>query len=102
MIRFIRSVGVMPGKLNDVLSYARDIAPYVKKLAGVDVHFASEIGGESYRVGWFSDYANLAAFEQANTKCLTDPKFMEMYAKVGSCFIPGTMNEKIWQVSDTK
>ena len=101
MIRFLRSACVMPGRVNEVLSYAREIGPYVKKLAGVDIEFATEIGGETSRVGWFSAYPSLAAFEQANTKCLTDPKFQEMYQKVAACFAPGSMHEKIWQISQT-
>ena len=92
-------MSVVPGKLEEVGAYAREVGPYVKSLAGVQMEFAAEIGGDSFRVGWFSTYPDLGAFQQANTKCFADPKFREMFQKVAHYVVPGSVQEKIWQIA---
>lgn len=64
MIYFLRSATIASGKMVPAVSFARDIAEYIKKKTGKNVTLGMPIGGQSNRVGWFVEYDNLVELDK--------------------------------------
>jgi hypothetical protein len=97
MISTYRSAVILPGKFASAVTFAKQIAAYVKDAIGVDVGVAMPYGGNPMRIGWSSRYENLGAYEAAMAKLLADPKYMEMTAKGSENFIAGSVHDEIWR-----
>lgn len=97
MIRFVRTTSIAPGKVGDALAYAKQIAEYVGKQYGVQLQVMMPVGGNPHRIAWRTEFPNLGAMEEFQSKLLLDPKFIELSSKAGPNFIAGSMNDAIWR-----
>ena len=97
MIYFLRSAAVAPGKTASALSYARDIAEYVRTKTGRKVTIGVPVGGQASRIGWFVEYDNLAELEDVQTKLLQDSEYLAIVTKGGENFVAGSMHDDIWR-----
>jgi ketopantoate hydroxymethyltransferase len=97
MVRFVRVSSVMPGKFVDALAFAKQIAEYVQKNAGTRIDVMLPVGGNPQRIAWRAEYENLGAMEATQAKLLADPQYLEIVARGGPIFIPGSTNDSIWR-----
>ncbi len=97
MIAFYRTVCVAPGRTTDAMTFAKEIAGYIKNTFGLDVEVMLPIGGNPMRVGWASRYQDLGALDAMSAKMLGDKKYLEKVAKASDCFIAGSMMDSIWR-----
>ena len=49
-----------------------------------------QVGGAYGTMHWFTDYADMAAFEAGVVKSLTDPGYLAVLAKAEGLFVEGT------------
>jgi hypothetical protein len=98
MIRFYRSATITPGKMAGAMTFAREVAKYVKDHTGVDVHIGMPVGGNPHRIGWSAQYPNLAAYDEMATKLLADGKYQEMVAMAANNFVADTTRDELWRV----
>ena len=97
MIRFVRASSIVPGKLVDALAFAKEVSAYVEKNHNQKLEVMMPVGGNPHRIAWRSEYANLGALEEFQSKTMKDPKFLELLSKAGPIFIPGSVNDSIWR-----
>jgi hypothetical protein len=93
----MRTAAIAPGKWDDALAFANQIAKYVKEKYGRTVEVLMPVGGDPARIAWLSNYESLAQFEAATAKLLADPDYMGMVAKNIAAFLPGSINDDIWR-----
>jgi hypothetical protein len=98
MIAFYRSACIAPGKGGSAMTFAREIAAYIKDKHGTDVQVGIPIGGNPNRVGWSVRYDSLAALETIQTKMLADQKYLDMVARGADNFIAGSVHDEIWRM----
>lgn len=97
MIRFVRTSSIMPGKFADALAFAKQVAEYIGKNAGVRIEVMLPVGGNPQRVAWRAEYENLGAMEASQAGLLADPRYMELVTKGATNFIAGSTNDVIWR-----
>lgn len=97
MIAFYRNAAIATGKVGSAISFAQQIAAYVKDKHGVELSIAMPVAGNPNRIGWAARYENLAAFETKMTAITRDPHYKEMAAKGSENFIAGTIHDELWR-----
>lgn len=97
MISFYRNAVIAPGKTPQALAFAKEIAAYVKKSTGQELHVGVPIGGNPSRVGWSTSYESLAALEAQQTKMTADPKYWELVNKSADLFVAGSLHDEMWR-----
>ena len=97
VIYFLRSATIASGKLGPAMSFARDVAEYIKTKTGKSVTIGMPIGGQVSRIGWFVEYENLAELDKFQTSLLQDPEYQAMTSKGGENFIAGSLHDDIWR-----
>ena len=98
MIAFYRSACIATGKQGSAMTFAREIAAYIKDKHGVDVQVGIPIGGNPNRGGWSVRYDSLTALEVSQTKMLADQKYMDLVARGADNFIAGSVHDEIWRM----
>ncbi len=97
MITLIREVGILPGKVAAGVAFAIEINAYVKDKHGLDIEVVRPVGANPQRVAWCARHKDLAALEAATNKLNGDKRFAELAAKSAELWVPGTMQDAIWQ-----
>ncbi len=97
MIRFVRTASVAPGKLGDALAFAKKIAEFLSKQYGVRMDVMLPVGGNPHRIAWRSEYPDLGAMEEFQSKIMADPKYIKLLSEGGANFIAGSLNDSIWR-----
>lgn len=98
MIYFLRSATIASGKMIPAMSFARDIAEYIKTKTGKAVRVGMPIGGQSNRIGWFVEYENLAELDKIQSTLLQDSEYQAITSKGGENFIAGSLHDDIWRM----
>jgi hypothetical protein len=93
---FVRSATIAPGHFAEAMSFARDIASYVKSKAGVDVKVFTQLGGITGRIAWQAEFKSLAAYEQFLTQFVPDPGYQEITKKAGQLLVAGETRDSLW------
>jgi len=99
MITFIRTASCPADKFGAAIAFAHEIAGYIKSKVGVEIKVqVPPTGGNPWRVRWVSQYENLAAYEQAGQKLMSDPKYMELAGKASAqgIMMPGMSFDEVW------
>ena len=97
MIYFLRSATIAQGKMVPAMSFAREIADYIKKKTAKSVTLGMPVGGQSNRIGWFVEYENLAELEKFQGDLLRDSEYLAMTTKGADNFIAGSLHDDIWR-----
>jgi len=97
MIAFYRNASITTGKIGSAVAFAKQIAKYLKDKHGVELSIAMPVGGNPNRIGWAARYESLADYEAKMNAINADPGYMELVAKGGENFIPGTVHDEIWR-----
>jgi hypothetical protein len=93
---FVRSATIAPGRFAEAMSFAREMASYVKSKAGVDVKVFTQLGGIAGRIAWQAEFKGLAAYEQFLTQFVPDPGYQEITKKAGPLFVAGETRDSLW------
>jgi hypothetical protein len=93
---FVRAATIAPGRFAEAMSFAREIASYVKSKAGVDVKVFSQLGGIVGRIAWQAEFKSLAAYDQFLGQFEPDPGFQEMIKRAAPLFIGGETRDSLW------
>lgn len=96
MITLRRTVSFPAKNLAAALAWSREICAYGKSKFGVDTMIQMPYGGNPNRFCYMLTYDSLASMEQTNQKMMSDPKYMEMYAKSSDLLIVGSAVDEIW------
>jgi hypothetical protein len=97
MIAFVRSAGIAPGKTGAMMAFAKEMSSYINSHFGVEVTVLTPIGGNPQRVAWSVRYQDLAALQATMNKMTADKGYWELSNKNVDCFVPGSLNDAIWQ-----
>jgi hypothetical protein len=97
MITVMRTGAIAPGKTGEALAFAHQIAKYMHEKYGATIHLLVPVGGNPGRLGFRSEFANLAEWEARSAKLLADAEYMELLAKNAAFFLPGSVNDDIWR-----
>jgi hypothetical protein len=96
MVRFVRVGTIRPGKIQQALAFANEIAGYVRSKIGVPVNIFLQSGGVVGRICWQADYPDLGAIGTANRDLLADPEFVKRVEEAADLFIAGEMRDSFW------
>ena len=99
MIAFVRVASVKPGKQVAAMTFAKEIAGFLKGSYHLDLEVLRPVGGNPQRIAWSTRYADMAAMETTTTRMLADPKYWELVNGAAECFIAGSMRDAIWQTT---
>jgi hypothetical protein len=97
MITVIREVTILPGKVAAARAYATEITEYVRDAHKLDIELLRPVGGSPMRVAWLGRHKDLAAYESAMNKMAADKRFAELTTRTSELWVPGTMQDQIWQ-----
>ena len=98
MIVFSRTASITPGKNPSALSFAREIAAYLKSKTGVEFEVSMPVGGNPNRITWSCRYQDLAAYEKVSVTMAADTQYMQLAASGTDNFIAGSFNDSIWRI----
>jgi hypothetical protein len=96
MIAFYRTASIAPGRTRESMVFAHEIAAYIQDLTGTEVTVAVPVGGNPNRVGWATQYENLAGLEEMMGKLMADEKYLELVANGSVNFNAGSVHDDIW------
>lgn len=94
-IRFHRTALVAGNKGQEAGAVAAEVSEYVTQNWGSPSTWGMGLGGTYGTVHWFTDYEDMAAFEQAVLRSVTDPGYLAIVAKAEGLFIEGRMEDTI-------
>lgn len=94
-IRFHRVGLVASGKAQEAAAFAAEISKYSTEALGIPTVWGLQVGGAYGSMHWFSDHADMAAFEAAMFKTLTDPGYLAILAKAEDMFLEGSVEDSI-------
>ena len=97
MIRFMRTADIVPGKREDALAYAKQLAEYWRTQFGAKLEVLVPVGGNPHRIGWRTEYESLADMEVKRGRVSADAKYQEMLRSGSTNFVAGSLNDAIWQ-----
>jgi hypothetical protein len=97
MLIGIREVGTFPGKTAAGHALMKELTSLVREITGLDVESVKPVGGNPQRIAWCTRYQDLAAYEAGWAKIGADPRFAQAMQKTPEIFIPGSMQEVLWQ-----
>ena len=99
MIYYSRSGTIAPGKTAAALSFSREIAAHIKGKTGMDIRVGVPVGGNPQRIGWFMNFANLAALEEMQVALTQDQQYMDIVKRSGDNFVAGSFHDEIWRIA---
>jgi hypothetical protein len=97
MIYVTRTGSIAPGKALAAHEFAQKAASHWKTQWDRTLEIRRPIGGNPNRIAWVAQYKDLAEYEAATVKALSDPKYMDLLVTAGELFIPGSINDEIWK-----
>ena len=78
------------------MTFATEIAVFLKASHHLDLEVLRPVGGNPQRVAWSARYADMAAME-TTTRIFADAKYWELLNGAAECFIAGATHDAIWQ-----
>ena len=96
MITFVRTAVIAPSKTHEAMTFAHQVTKMVEAKVGIKNNIMRPIGGNPSRISWVSSYDNLAAFEAASMKLLSDADYRKLLESSASYFLPGSLHDELW------
>ena len=97
MIVFTRTVSIAPGRNASAMAFAREVTAYLKGASGMELEILVPIGGNPNRITWTSRYADLAAYDNATSAMMTDPKYLQLVLSGSENFLAGSVFDSLWR-----
>jgi hypothetical protein len=95
VITFVRKGTIAWGKTKEAMAFAHQVAKMAEEKVGIKVSIGMPIGGNPGRITWVASYDNLAAFESASTKLVTDVDYMKLTESAAPYFV-GSVHDELW------
>jgi len=96
MITLRRTASFPAKNFPAALAWSREVCAYAKSKFGVDTTISLPYGGNPNRLCYVMTFDNLASMEQAIQKMMSDPTYMEMFAKSSDVLTVGSAVDEIW------
>jgi len=87
----------MPGKIFDLLAFAKEAASAIKSANGTVVSVSTSIGGVVGEVAWTSTYESLAQMEERTAKMMADAGYTALLKRADGLVVPGATRDQIWR-----
>ncbi len=97
MITFVRTAVAMPGRIQDLVGFAKEIAAIAEKATGRKLAVAGAVGSVAAQVAWIGSYDNLGQFEEFSAKLTGDPAYRSAAQKAATLMVPGSLTDHIWR-----
>lgn len=94
-IRFHRTALVARGKGQEAAAFAAEICKYSTESLGFPTTWGMQVGGTYGTMHWFSDFADMAGFDAAVVKTLTDPGYLAIMAKSEELFVEASVEDTV-------
>ncbi len=94
-IRFHRTSLVAGVKGQEAAAFAAEVSEYSTETLGIPTTWGMQVGGTYGTMHWFSDFEDMAAFDAAVMKTLTDPGYLAIMAKAEELFVEGTTEDSV-------
>ncbi len=96
MVIFIRTAVAMPGKIPQLMIYAKEMQALIKKVIGVEVAVGLRLGGNAAEVCWSANYDSLAQVQDVSTKLMTDAAYVAQLGKGADLIVAESVHDQIW------
>jgi hypothetical protein len=97
MITFIRTATMTPGKTQEAMTFAHQVALLCERITGIKVGVSVPIAGNPFRVAWTSATPDLGVVETAMDKLLSNKEYVELVESAAPYFLPGTVHDEMWR-----
>jgi Family of unknown function (DUF6039) len=98
MYRFQRTAQARSGKGAEAIQWAKKISEYLnKKFAPLSNQAYTEVFGDYFKVHWYTDFEDLAAYEKITVQLLTDQEYWAMLNEGAALFIEGATRDTLIQ-----
>jgi len=97
MISYTRTATIAPGKIPGAMAFAQQVTKYVNETHRANFQVSVPVGGVPFRLHWRGTFENLAEMEKVMRATMMDEKYVETLTKSGDLFLPGSVNDEIWQ-----
>ncbi len=100
MVTFIRTVGIAPGRNDQMLALAQQTQRLLKARFGVALRLQVPIGGSPNRMAYVLTFRDLAELEAVMLKIAADPDYRKLAAASGRNANPGSSYDEMWREVD--
>ncbi len=97
MIHFTRTTSIAPGKVADAMTFAGEMIEFISATQGQKMQLRLPIGGNPYRLCFYTSYDNLGDMEKGQAALMADAKYLSILGKSATLFIPGSAHDDIWR-----
>ena len=87
----------MPGKLADLVAFAKEMEGIIGRVAGAKPSVAGCFGGNANEIAWISQAESIAAMEETLAKLTADPEYRAALGKAAQIVVPGMTKDQIWR-----
>ena len=92
MVRWTRSVRVIPGKDPQAIQWAKEMTDWLRKKFGGQLSVYMDCFGEVGTIRYFADFENLAAVEKWMQQMMADQEFWQKVSQVPTLFQGGAFD----------
>ena len=82
----------------DAIGFALEVAEYADDKLGRDIGVVSALTGNRAGLMWLGYTDSLDQLATETQKLETDPGYLDFFKRSESLFVPGTLEQSIWQV----
>jgi hypothetical protein len=97
MITWVRSAAIAPGKAPDAIAFVKKAAKLIEDKHNTKIVVSRPLAGNPTRIFWYSQHADLPAYEREHQAINTDREFLAILGETSSFFIGGTTHDEILQ-----
>lgn len=94
-IRFHRTSLVAGVNAQEAAAFATEICAYSTQTLGIPTTWGLQVGGTYGTIHWFSDFDDMAGFDAAVVKTLTDPGYLAIMAKAEDLFVEASTEDTV-------
>ena len=82
----------------DAIGFAGEVAEFVEQKTGNGVGVMTAMTGNRAGVLWIGFAESLDQVAKDSQTLETDPDYLAFFARSGDLFVPGTLEDSIWQI----
>ena len=90
---------VAPGKNQEATAYLKKVTAHLKSVTGSDSRIFTRLAGPNGQMMVASTWDNVAAWDAARQKQVSDAAFQKMAADAGTAgiWVPGSIETAVWE-----
>jgi len=97
IITFVRTATAAPGKLGEVLVWAKEITAIIKRVTGKEMAVGNPFGGAVTEVAWISQWDSVGQADEAFAKLMADREYTGALTKAAQLLVAGSARDHIWK-----